>query len=127
MFLNCFSQFKSQPKNKSARKPVGGGSTGEEIPSDDEDIIDGKVEDVTSSEEEEETAQEKRLKLAKIYLEEIETEGIFYHALALSFFLSINIILQNVRIRGSLLILLYVMRHHHWNQRNYTDIMKLTV
>ena len=40
----------------------------------------GRDEDYSSSEEEKETAQEKKLRLAKQYLAQIETEGIHHRA-----------------------------------------------
>jgi hypothetical protein len=52
----------------------------EEIDSDDSDLdknVDDDVHDEEDEPEDRETAEEKRLRLAKAYLEEIEREGAF--------------------------------------------------
>ncbi|CAG9766882.1 unnamed protein product [Ceutorhynchus assimilis] len=68
---------RGQAPNRKAkkRKPDSRASKNEEITSsEDEDLIEDKVEDFSASEDENETAQEKKVRLAKVYLEEIERE-----------------------------------------------------
>ncbi|XP_072384630.1 U3 small nucleolar RNA-interacting protein 2 [Diabrotica undecimpunctata] len=61
-------------KRKLTDKPVKTKKDEEITSSEDEDLVKDKLSDASLSEDEHETAQEKKLRLAKIYLEEIEKE-----------------------------------------------------
>ncbi|CAH1118810.1 unnamed protein product [Phaedon cochleariae] len=73
--VNGIKRAKYSTDKSKKRKPKAKPSKNEEITSsEDEGLVNNEEPEVSSSEDERETAQEKKLRLAKIYLKEIENE-----------------------------------------------------